>query len=65
MDDSKVRIIEKFIQSNKIKLVGTFSSFKDKKFTRQKFEAFENGTMKLKEFIASLLEINPYITLTI
>lgn len=49
LDDSKVRVIEKYIQSDKTKLIGTFPNIKDKKFIGQKLEAYENGKIKTKE----------------
>ncbi|MCA5004170.1 energy transducer TonB [Sphingobacterium bovistauri] len=53
LENSQIRVIEKYIQSNQTKLVGTFPSIKDKKFIGQKFEAFENGKIKSKEFYSA------------
>jgi antitoxin component YwqK of YwqJK toxin-antitoxin module len=50
LENSQVHVIEKYIESNKTKLVGTFPNIQDKKFIGQKLEAFENGKIKTKEF---------------
>lgn len=52
-DDSQVRVTEKFISTNKTKLIGTYSSFKDKIFIGQKLQAYENGKIKSKELYSS------------
>lgn len=50
LENGEVRVIEKYTSNKKTKLIGTFLSFKDKKFVGQKMEAFESGKMKSKEF---------------
>ncbi|HLS37262.1 MAG TPA: energy transducer TonB [Sphingobacterium bovisgrunnientis] len=49
LENAQVRVIEKYIQTNKTKLIGTFPNIKDKKFIGQKLEAYENGKIKTKE----------------
>jgi len=41
LENTQVRVIEKYIQPNKTKLLGTFPSFKEKKFIGEKLEAYE------------------------
>lgn len=53
LKNSEVRVVEKYIKTDKIKLLGTYPSFTDKKFVGQKYEAFENGKIKSKEFYSA------------
>ncbi|MBD1429850.1 energy transducer TonB [Sphingobacterium litopenaei] len=53
LENTQVRVIEKYIQPNKTKLLGTFPSFKEKKFIGEKLEAYENGKIKYKELYSN------------
>lgn len=51
-ENSQVQVIEKYIENNKTKLIGTFPSFKDRIFIGQKLQAYEDGKIKSKEFFS-------------
>lgn len=53
LENKLVNVTEKYIHTDKTKLIGTFNSFKDKKFVGQKFEGFENGKLKAKEMFSN------------
>ncbi|NGF55238.1 hypothetical protein G5B35_22350 [Parapusillimonas sp. SGNA-6] len=48
--NKKVTVKDTYLSNNNTKLLGTYKSLKERTFVGEKYEAYENGNMKSKEY---------------